>query len=64
MRISKVAAQMLAGLSLVVVLAACNEEKDGFVMYEPGVYKGNPDTMGLTDERRSQLRDHVKRQGG
>ena len=61
---SKIAARMTAGLALVVVLAACNEEKDGFVKYEAGVYKGNPVTTSLTDEKRSLLREHAKRQGG
>ena len=47
-----------------VALTACRAEEQGrMINYEPGVYKGKPDTK-LTAERLDQLRARTISQGG
>ena len=55
----------LSGLAILgmLVLAGCRAEEQGrLINYEPGVYKGKPDTQ-LTEAQRKELRQRSLHQG-
>jgi hypothetical protein len=59
-RLSKLTGLMVLA---VIVLAGCRAEEQGrLTNYEPGVYKGKPDTQ-LSEVQRRQLRKRSVRQG-
>lgn len=51
-------------IGTVLVLGACREEEqDRFIMFEPGVYKGNPDTT-LSRSDSDEMRNRTALQAG
>jgi len=47
----------------VLILSACRAEEQGRVVrYEPGVYKGKPDTQ-VSEDRLQELRERARLQG-
>ena len=47
-----------------VALTACRADEQGrMIRYEPGVYKGKPDTQ-LSESRLEELRNRARNQGG
>lgn len=61
-------ARMVRTLSVIAVaamaLTACRADEQGrMIRYEPGVYKGKPDTQ-LSESRLEELRNRTRNQGG
>lgn len=61
-------ARMVRTLSVIAVaavaLTACRADEQGrMIRYEPGVYKGKPDTQ-LSESRLEELRNRARNQGG
>jgi len=61
-------ARMVRTLSVIaitaIVLSACRADEQGrMIRYEPGVYKGKPDSQ-LSESRLEELRNRARNQGG
>lgn len=55
----------LGGIAIAAIaLTACRADEQGrLIRYEPGVYKGKPDTQ-LSESRLEELRNRARNQGG